>query len=62
MPIIEAFTRGLSAKGVKLFFSSRVIKWEQDEEGNFLLGIGGKRADKWIRAGGVILAGGEILG
>ncbi len=56
----EAFMRGLSAKGVKLFFPNRVIKWEQDEKGNFLLGIGGKTADKWIRAEGVILAAGRF--
>lgn len=56
----EAFTRGLSAKGVKLFFPNRVIKWEQDEEGKFLLGIGRNKPDKWIRAGGVILAAGRF--
>ena len=56
----EAFTKGLSAKGVKLFFPSRAIKWEQDEEGKFLLGIGGNRPDKWIRAKGVILAAGRF--
>ena len=56
----EAFTRGLSAKGVKLFFPNRVIKWERDENGNFLLGIGGKKAEKWIRAEGVILAAGRF--
>jgi len=46
LPIVEAFTRGLSAKGVKLLCPNRVIKWEQDENGNFLLGIGRKRPDK----------------
>jgi len=56
----EAFTRGLSVRGVKLFFPNRVIKWEQDENGKFLLGIGGNRPDKWIRAEGVILAAGRF--
>ena len=56
----EAFTRGLSAKGVKLFFPNRVIKWEQDENGKLLLGIGRNRPDKWIRAEGVILAAGRF--
>lgn len=58
--INEAFTRGLSAKGVKLFFPNRIIKWEQDENGEFLLGTGRNRPDKWIRAKGVILATGRF--
>jgi len=56
----EAFMRGLSAKGVKLFFPNRVIKWEQDENGKFLLGTGRNRSDKWIQAEGVILAAGRF--
>ncbi|MBC8418812.1 MAG: glycerol-3-phosphate dehydrogenase subunit GlpB [Desulfobacterales bacterium] len=56
----EAFTRGLSDKGVKLFFPNRIISWEEADDGNFLLGIGQGAPAKWIRAEGVILATGRF--
>ena len=56
----DTFTRGLSAMGVTFCFPERVIRWERDDSGNFLLGIGRKRADTWIRARGVILASGRF--
>jgi glycerol-3-phosphate dehydrogenase subunit B len=56
----EAFTRGLSDAGVKLFFPNRIISWEHADDGNFLLGIGQGAPAKWIRAEGVILATGRF--
>lgn len=56
----EAFTQGLAERGVKLFFPERILSWERDNDGTFLLAVGRGPLKKWIRAEGVILATGRF--
>ncbi len=56
----QAFGRGLSNAGVKLFFPDRITSWEQEADGTFLLGLGKGTLKKLIRAEGVILATGRF--
>ena len=56
----EAFTQGLAEKGVKLFFPERILSWEKEDDGAFLLAMGQGPQKKWIRAEGVILATGRF--
>ena len=56
----EVFTQGLAAKGVKLFFPERILSWEKENDGSFLLAMGQNPQKKWIKAEGVILATGRF--
>jgi len=56
----EVFMQGLAAKGVKLFFPERILSWEKEDDGAFLLAMGQGPQKKWIRAEGVILASGRF--
>mgnify|MGYP002639357827 CR=1 FL=1 len=55
----EAFTSGLSARGVRFFVPNRVTHWEEDDAG-FLLSVGNKDQKQSLRAEGVILATGRF--
>jgi glycerol-3-phosphate dehydrogenase subunit B len=56
----EVFTQGLAERGVKLFFPERILSWERDNDGTFLLAVGRGPLKKWIKAEGVILATGRF--
>ena len=56
----EVFTQGLAERGVQLFFPERILSWERDNDGTFLLAVGRGPLKKWIRAEGVILATGRF--
>ena len=56
----EAFTRGLTAKGVQFFIPGRVARYERKDGGGFLLRVEHKDRTKSILAKGVILAAGRF--
>jgi glycerol-3-phosphate dehydrogenase subunit B len=56
----EVFTQGLAERGVKLFFPERILSWEKQSDGTFLLAVGRGAGRKWIRTKGVILATGRF--
>ncbi len=56
----EVFMQGLAEKGVKLLFPERILSWEKENDGSFLLAMGQGPQKKWIRAEGVILASGRF--
>lgn len=56
----EVFMQGLAEKGVRLFFPEKILSWEKENEGAFLLAMGRGPQKKWIKAEGVILASGRF--
>jgi len=56
----DVFTQGLAERGVKLFFPERILSWEKETDGTFLLAVGHGAGRKWIRTEGVILATGRF--
>ncbi len=56
----EVLTQGLAERGVKLFFPERILSWEKQSDGTFLLAVGHGAGRKWIRTEGVILATGRF--
>ena len=58
----DAFVRGLSAKGVRHFPQSQVVKVRQNEAEEFVAAIGHKPAQHTILTKGIILASGRFWG
>ncbi len=56
----EAFTSGLSARGVRFFIPSRVSRWAREADAGFLLDVGQREQQRSIRAKGIILASGRF--
>ncbi len=58
----DTFTRGLLAKGVRIFSQYRILEVEQSSSGEFLVRIGKNTSKQTIRTRVVILASGRFLG
>lgn len=58
----DAFSRGLAAKGVRIYFQNRVMKVQGGRNGDFVVSIGSKIPEYTARAKGIILASGRFWG